>query len=76
MTKEDQELILTNLLQIDDPFYLNTFKNAEAEDEWFRINEKFIQNDLQKYFPKNIDMHDKTTWNFIKAKLKQFDYEF
>lgn len=76
MTKEDQELILASLLQLDDPFYLNTFANAAVEDEWFRINEKFIQNDLQKYLPTKIDTHDRATWNFIKAKLRQFDDEF
>lgn len=75
MNSQEKELVLEKLLQLDDPFYLNTFKDAEAEDEWFQINEEFIQDDLQKYFPETINTHDKATWNFIKSKLKQFNYE-
>lgn len=71
----DKELILEILLKIDDPFYLNTFSDAEAEDEWYRINEKFIQDDLQKYFPTTINTHDKEIWNYIRSKLKQFALE-
>lgn len=71
----DKELILETLLKIDDPFYLNTFVDAEAEDEWYRINEKFIQDDLQKYFPATINTHDKQVWNYIRSKLKQFALE-
>lgn len=71
----DKDLILNTLLMIDDPFYLNTFENAEAEDEWYRINERFIQDDLQKYFPDTIDTHDQKVWNYIRSKLKQFELE-
>lgn len=71
----DKELILNILLTLDDPFYLNTFENAADEDEWFRINERYIQMDLQKYFPASIDTTDKATWQFIKSKLKQFDVD-
>lgn len=71
----DKDLILNTLLTIDDPFYLNTFENAEAEDEWYRINERFIQDDLQKYFPDTIDTHDRKVWNYIRSKLKQFELE-
>ena len=72
----DKDLILTTLLKIDDPFYLNTFNDSEDEDEWFRLNEKFIQNDLQKYFPTTVDTHDHATWVYIRSKLKQFPSEY
>lgn len=71
----EKELILEKLLQIDDPFYLNTFSDAEAEDEWFRINQNFIQDDLQQYFPSSVNTHDKETWNYIRSRLKQFPTE-
>lgn len=71
----DKELILNTLLQIDDPFYLNTFKNSVDEDEWFRINEHFIQEDLQKYFPNSINTKDPQVWKFIKSKLMQFEID-
>ena len=71
----DQELILNTLLQIDDPFYLNTFNNAADEDEWYRINERYIQTDLQRYFPATIDTKDPATWRYIKSNLKQFSID-
>ncbi|RRK09238.1 hypothetical protein D1831_13835 [Lactiplantibacillus garii] len=71
----DKELILETLLRLDDPFYLNTFANAVDEDEWFRINERYIQTDLQRYFPASISTTDPATWQFIKSKLKQFSVE-
>lgn len=71
----DKDLIVNTLLKLDDPFYLNTFSDAESEDEWFRINEKYIQDDLQKYFPDTIDTHDRQVWNYIRSKLKQFELE-
>lgn len=71
----DQALILTTLLQLDDPFYLNTFVTAADEDEWYRLNERYIQTDLQKYFPASIDTRDAATWQYIKSQLRQFDVE-
>ncbi|WP_318766153.1 hypothetical protein [Lactiplantibacillus carotarum] len=71
----DKDLILATLLQLDDPFYLNTFANAADEDEWFRLNEHYIQTDLQKYFPASIDTRDTATWRYIKSQLRQFDVE-
>ncbi|CAJ1229196.1 hypothetical protein [Levilactobacillus zymae] len=72
VTPEQRDLILHTLLQIDDPYYLNQFQDASSEDEWFHINEQFIQQDLQRFFPSTIDTHDPETWQIIRAQLKQF----
>jgi hypothetical protein len=81
-TKEDyilslselqKEAIRDALLAVDDPYYFNTFKNAEDEDEWLRLNEAYIQNDLQRFMPTGISTHDPEVWRLIRKLLKQFD---
>ena len=72
LSPKDQDLILHVLLQIDDPYYLNTFQDAAAEDEWFTINETFIRQDLQHFFPSTIDLADPETWRYVRGQLKQF----
>lgn len=69
---EQRDLILHTLLQIDDPYYLNQFQDASSEEEWFRINEQFIQQDLQRFFPSTINTHDPETWQLIRTQLKPF----
>ncbi|MFD1672267.1 hypothetical protein ACFQ5M_09175 [Agrilactobacillus yilanensis] len=68
--------ILTVLLAIDDPYYLNTFKDAADEDEWYRLNEKYCRQDLQRYFePAKVDLARPEVWRFIRQQLKQFTTE-
>lgn len=72
LSTQDQDLILHILLQIDDPYYLNTFQDAASEDEWLLINEDFIRHDLQHFFPSTIDLMDPETWRYVRGQLKQF----
>lgn len=57
LTTDQKEAIQESLLAIDDPYYLNTFTDAADEDEWFRLNEAYIQDDLQRYMPAGINTH-------------------
>lgn len=72
LTTDQKEAIQESLLAIDDPYYLNTFTNAADEDEWFRLNEAYIQDDLQRYMPVGINTHTSAVWRCIRELLRQF----
>lgn len=57
------------------PYYLNTFNSAANEDEWFRLNEAFIQTDLQRYTPTDIDTRTPAVWQLIRQLLQQYQID-
>ncbi|KRN93833.1 hypothetical protein IV81_GL000236 [Pediococcus stilesii] len=73
LSQQQKEAIRDALLAIDDPYYFNTFKNAQDEDEWMRINEAYIQSDLQRLMPEGFDTRDLDVWRVIRSFLKQYD---
>lgn len=72
LSAQQKTSIRDALLNIDDPYYHNTFQDAVDEDEWFRLNEGFIQQDLQQYLPVGLSTKDPAVWRVIRAFLKQY----
>ena len=72
MTNNEQDVLRDALLTIDDPYYLNTFKNAADEAEWWHVNEAFIQSDIQRFLPAGFDPKQPEVWRFIRISLGQF----
>lgn len=71
LTQEQKDEIIGILINIDDPFYLNTFENTDDEQEWFDINEQRLFTDAQKYLP-NIDLKNRENWTFVRKCFSQF----
>lgn len=71
VTNDEQEDLRDALLTIDDPYYLNTFKNASDEAEWWHLNEAFIQTDIKRFLPAGIDPKKPEIWRFIRISLGQ-----
>lgn len=72
LTPTQIDAIRDALLAVDDPYYLNTFNSAADEDEWFHLNEAFIQTDLQRYMPAGIDTRTPAVWRLIRQLLQQY----
>ena len=71
LTQEEKDGIVAALINIDDPFYLNTFENAEDEEEWFDINEKKLFDDMKNYLP-DLDLDNRENWAFVRKCFSQF----
>ncbi|AZZ61260.1 hypothetical protein DSM07_08160 [Oenococcus sp. UCMA 16435] len=71
LSQTQKDEIVDILINIDDPFYLNTFVDDDDEQEWFHINERRMFLDMQRYLPM-IDLNDQENWAFVRRCFLQF----